>query len=289
MLKMEQNKSESVTKKAIFWGKLLSLEGILLGLITALGYICAFCYEKGYCDFFNIPHDFISISISSIIVAISAVSIILAGLFFTIEFLMLTEAGRKTAVGRRIRILMYPTLPVIFCIFLGVSWKLWILFVPLLIFFTLIEFGYPLLTQRHVKGFINKLVAQDIHELKHPKPTLTTKIASTVGERGIVLIITLIWLPFVSSSIGTRDARQETQFTVINVKNSPTKLVVLRLYSNKLVCAPLDINNKKVTRELHILNLDSQEIILEKVKIGPLDLAESESYPPMKKTDSGRK
>ncbi|HGN0430421.1 TPA: hypothetical protein ACKRKN_000675 [Proteus mirabilis] len=67
--------------------KILSKETLLLALLTGSSYFFAYLFEFGYSQYFNYPHEFISINLENIIYAFIAFLVIT---FFTALFFIVS-------------------------------------------------------------------------------------------------------------------------------------------------------------------------------------------------------
>ncbi len=68
--------------------KILSKETLLLALLTGSSYFFAYLFEFGYSQYFNYPHEFISINLENIIYAFIAFLVIT---FFTALFFIVSS------------------------------------------------------------------------------------------------------------------------------------------------------------------------------------------------------
>lgn len=143
-------------------------EGLLIAGVPAAGYWLAFLYELGYCIYFDIPAQFVDIGLLNVLIAIVGFAGFLAmihlygGLFYTLSGIF--HRAIRTALFR---------VAVIFCAIAGISIVFRLTeaqFIGSAILFggfhAFGEFVFPLITQRKIKGYINKLEAQDRFELE---------------------------------------------------------------------------------------------------------------------------
>ena len=64
-------------------------DGIMIASITSLAYLFSFTYESGYCKSFKIPLDFISLSLTTILVAAEGLFIIITSVILLLNFLII--------------------------------------------------------------------------------------------------------------------------------------------------------------------------------------------------------
>lgn len=82
------DKTEQATQSKERFARNVRWDVIFLGAGPALGYALAFIHEIGYCDVFGIPHEFISLSLTSIFIALGA-GLGLVGLLVWVAYLIL--------------------------------------------------------------------------------------------------------------------------------------------------------------------------------------------------------
>jgi hypothetical protein len=58
-------------------------EGLQILLITSIAYLCAYRYERGYCNYFGIPHNLIVLDVTTFLLFGSAI----AGATFALNIL----------------------------------------------------------------------------------------------------------------------------------------------------------------------------------------------------------
>jgi hypothetical protein len=131
-----------------------------------------------------------------------------------------------------------------------------------------IYFLLPLQTQRNKKTYLDKLEAQDQSEAQ------IQNLFGYVGQRiggGVVVVFTwLVILAFTYNTVGQAIAQGQHQFLVTNTAPA---MVVLRIYGDKMICAPFDRNKKEVKRSLVILEVaQDPDLVLSLEAVGPLSL-----------------
>lgn len=249
------------------------LQGIVIALIPVLGpvlgYTLAYVHETAFCDVFGIPKEFIIVNWPNIIVSIGRVlgsSLVLLWIML-IPALLQRSGNKKPGPYARRCILYFVLLFALF--FLAMTYSLTVLeflsVLVFLLFFALLDFLGPFWTQRDIKGYRDKLDAQDKHDAE-----LIDKVAFVrkVGKTGLTLIIFIVFLFSLSYMDGRNSALRQEEFLV---PSTHQQSVVLRMYGDRLICAPVDIENREITRRFFFINVDNEpNLTLIPQKIGPL-------------------
>lgn len=244
---------------------------MLFGLAAPIGYAAAYLREWGFCHVFGIPIEFIQLSVTTVLIAItSGVGVMfllfwLADLFY--GFRQQRNAKRSAPIRRR---LVFDALYLIFfgCLFglFPVLIRYWPL--PAFLFLALVfnQFLLPLIIQTNIAGYTNKLEAQD--QMDTEAPGLLDYFAARVGRAFIFFGIAV--LVFLGSMFltGYQTAVTQTDFLVPSTNED---LVVLRIYGDNLICAHYDIETKEAYKTFIVIKSDDEpRPILRLVRLGPL-------------------
>lgn len=247
-------------------------EGLVIAGVPAAGYWFAFLYELGYCKYFDIPPAFIEIGVLNILVAIIGLGGVLA-LFnvYAEPFFMLSRGLPKPVRVALLRIIV----PMVFIggyaivthqTFREFMVVLALFIVPLAFF----EFIFPVLTQRNITGYLNKLEAQNKIELEHD--SLMDMAAKAVGRRAFLFSALLFALSFLAYFAGGYEAKTLRDFMVI--AEQPEK-VVLKRNSDYFVVAQFDRAKKSISREFTLFQ--QQPFRFNYERVGPLSPKEMEN------------
>ncbi len=191
------------------------------------------------------------------------------------NLILQSKINIKTLIGRRL--FLYAIMCALILFFISVSgdwrgWAKWAIF--WLIVYVFFDFVFPLFTQGKVKGYSKKWEAQESIEDYYYDYSLFGRFVNKFGRNALITAVTLFLLLQFSYLVGKGSAKKEADFLVIKGQQNKKTLVVLKTYSDRLICAPLIEGQKKIKPQLHILLLSPKEIILEPAKIGPLTLEE---------------
>ncbi len=229
-------------------------DGLLIAAIPAFGYWIAFLYEKGYCEFYNIPPSFIEVGIVETLTALFGISgSILAGHFILDNILSpfykplpnpLKYVFRQFCIG----IVFISG----FSIVKHISLQNYLIiaalvFVPFFIF----ELVIPLVTQRNKIGYINKLKAH--REIDFQRERVLDIVVLKTGRNIFTIFFVGYTLSLIAYMSGGFNARFKTDFIVIS--NRP-ETVVLKTYHTYFITADIDRRLKVVKSSFNIVPID---------------------------------
>lgn len=243
----------------------------LFGLAAPISYGAAYLRESGFCSVFGVPYEFIQLNTTTMLIAItSGVGVLFFLYSFADMLYTLSQEGKQKKSGPVRRRVYFNLFSLIFLGFLSALFsplrQTWPLMLPFLIAFVLAQFVAPLITQRHVRGYVNKLEAQDRLEKESPVllDYLIRRAGITAVSFGLLLVLFLCTMFFV----GYNAAERQTDFLVPSTHQN---WVVLRIYGDNLICAPFDLKAKEVEKTFSIIKLgDEPRPQLRLVKLGPL-------------------
>lgn len=244
---------------------------IVLVIAPALGYTLAYTYEIGYCNVFKIPKEFIFLNWTTVIIGITAA---FGGSLLMIWFVMMLLVPRQATksmgpIRRRLYVLF-----IIFSFSFFVSFKYLlakelIFIIAYLVAMAATLFLLPLLDKdiRKIKGYSNKLIAYD-ERLKTSEDPLLKRI----GSRGIIVIMLLVGAYTFTYLEGRAQAINQEEFYV---PSTYPHAVVLRIYGDNIVCAPVNQARREIERTYFILKTDDEpRPMLIAIKTGRLHVSE---------------
>jgi hypothetical protein len=244
---------------------------VIFGFAAPLGYGAAYLREWGFCIVFGIPTEFIQLNITTILITItSGLGFLLFFYWIAENFYKLTKQERlKTSpMGYRVvfSILGFMFLSY-FLVFFPSLTDIWLLIAGFFVLMIAIMFVVPLYTQRKIHGYINKLEAQDRTTRETPM-LLDHLVKSNTGA--IIFVVIIFVILFLGGMFlnGYNMARGQTDFLVPSTHQDS---IVLRIYGNNLICAPLNGKTKEVEKSFFIIKLDDEpRPQLNLMKLGPL-------------------
>lgn len=248
------------------------LSSLILAAIPVIGYSLAFIYESQYCKFFGIPREFIVIDWTSLIIAISSFIGYFVLVFVTLWApILLKSLGIRIpgiitrAIFRHATLLLYISLIVLryhstnrFMLYLFILSAYWAFF----------DFIWPLMTQRKIHGYRNKLAEQykiDTQPL-FTLPDFLRRYKTSI----VTIAIALMLLFLIASYEGKRAAAIKEDFLI---PSSYPQSIVLKIYRDYLICAPLNSDNTSIKTEYFFIKLgDDTNLKLSSHKLGPLEV-----------------
>lgn len=262
------NENDKPIKKNIIkhWG----WQSIILAGIPILGYMLAYVHEVGFCSEFGIPYEFIILDWTRILIAIGKIIGIAFVLLLYLQVLVVSKPWIKKLGPINARLVKYIAVLFPFIIITIPYRSIW--FDMLLVFlipvsvFVFFDFLYPLIKWKDIKGYRNKLKRDDEFDIS--KNTLLDSLMERIGL-SIVVIIAFIGVLLIASYFNGSDTAQRQEEFFIPSTNQ--QLVVLRIYGDNLICAPLDREAKEIERNFFILEMS--DIALKPEKVGPLTVS----------------
>lgn len=244
------------------------LSGCGVAVLSGAAYLTSYTYETGYAGFFGIPEQMIKLDLINVCISFSAIFVYLLMSFCIIDFAYMHWPANVGPIGRS----LFRLLPIFIAIavigFVFEDWK--ILLSPVggfLLGIIVIEFTFPLFQRG--KTYREKLEAQE--EVERNVKGLPDLMMRSPGGRTALISFALILFPLMIAGLaGTRQASKQEAFLMIHGEDD---IVVLRIYGDRLICAPLDRAAKTVHRSIIIMESSpGKPLRLDSEKVGPLKL-----------------
>ena len=265
----ENTTSEDRILKAssLSWPRFGVSEAMFLAGIPALAYLMSFVHELGFCLAFGIPLSFIQPSTVSFLIAVFGVIIALFPLIAVFNLLptMIQHCWNGSAIQfGALRVLLGAISISICLIVLGssVAQTATVFFVSI-VMFGFLEFVFPLITQREVEGYSEKLQAQ---ELVERQVIVLVDLVNLLPVYWRFIVIGIFLCLVFSIGLGAGSANNQRKFMV---PVSHPETVVLRHYSQYFVLAKFDRKTKVLSSEFILLPTDS-ELGFTLEEVGPL-------------------
>jgi hypothetical protein len=262
--------------------RLWARSGLSVAALSAIAYLLAFSYERGYASHFGIPPSLIRLSLTTVLQAMIILLGFLLLMFLVVNGLSTILLAHRSNIIYRIILNEWPWLLLIlvgYFIYVGTEEKSLFRFTILSILalgVVLSELIQPFLMKRQEKTYLEKLKALERERLERerkepPTPSLFTYIGGTRGGLfGLRLVILVSVLYFVSASLGVSEAINQKNFLVVERQND---IAVLKIYEGRLICAPFERKTKEVQNSLLIIDSSGQNgLKLNWEEIGPLKL-----------------
>jgi len=260
--------------------RLWARSGLSVAALSAVAYLLAFSYERGYARHFGIPSNLIRLSLTTVLQSMIILLGFLLLMFLVVNGLSPIFLAHRSNIIYRLILGEWPFflsilgMTLIYGITGQMKPPLSLIIVVLLV--PLSNFIAPFVKKRQEETYIKKLEAIERERLESvrketPLPSLVTYISGTRGGLlGLRLIILVYVLYIVSSFLGSSEAINQKNFLVVEGQND---IVVLRIYEGRFICAPFERRTKEVQNSLLIIDSSGQNgLKLNWEEIGPLKL-----------------
>ena len=246
-------------------------EGLIIATAPVVAYLYAFLYQGSFAAFFGIPLEFVTISLTTVCIVAVLLVCSFQMFFFTAYFVYLNLKDFRMQPEIRFRLASpsYAAIPTAIGVYYFRSnWRLWIGGLVTFLVIAGVHFGLPLITNRGKKTYIEKLRGQD--EVDNAADSPMMRAVQRLGPHTTTAIILFLYGALISFGAGYSDASKQKEFLMLRVE---PELVVLRIYGDNLICAPLDRQTGRLERSLVIQKLgENSRIHMRWEKVGPLEL-----------------
>jgi len=230
--------------------------------VPAIGYFCAFLYQRAYCYAFGIPVTFIQIDLTQVLIFSAA----LLGVWYFLFLILSTfvELGDHEEGSKSARRTYYFALVITWT---GLRWGLDLPLSSSYLIYIEILFGIGVLTD--ILGTVlNRRMVAGIPPIRRPWD-LYPKLRRKFGDNFIPIILFFGGI-FFSSALGTHSAISQTRFQV--PRGNPN-LALVMVAEGKAICAVFDPATKECSGGFCVLELqDDKGVYFDNKDIGPLRL-----------------
>jgi len=156
----------------------------------------------------------------------------------------------------------------------------WILAAIILGLYAFFSFAFPLITQRKIAGYENKLLGQEKIERDADSHSLNAHVARALGERELLMGALCILLVYFSYLVGVGAAIRKEDFLVLDDRPG---FVVAALDEELLVLAGYDPVTRKLTGYYQVERLaENRPWVLKSMHIGKLASRERKPVRPQR-------
>lgn len=251
-------------------------------IIAAIAYGIAYAFEWGYCSIFGIPTYLIELTVNNVLFAVSTVVILLAFtilIWYPYVYIPLDRLSKRW--GKKFSFLAGGLFVVI--VFMLLYQEVWLRWVPLLIVVVtlgIILFVIPIIYIWIAKGlnwikqkiflFLGRSKEKEIQkEEAVPAPAIESSTELTKRKLAFIILGSAFILFYIAFAAGQATAEMQDEFFITT---DPTDCVVLRIYGNNLICAPIDKEKVKISGSIFITRVDNLPgFIMKLEKIGRLN------------------
>jgi hypothetical protein len=229
--------------------------------------VIAFAYEYGRATYFGIPLELISLDITHILISLSVLVVIVyiaihLSNFLYMGFSKFPEPVRASISRQAFWFFSYIGLLWVFrrdfrmCIFLSILFLINVSF----------ELLFPLIAQRNVSGYINKLTKHQNIVMEGEKYSLFWLASRVFGSRVYNCILYMFMFVIIAYYSGSESAKRQHEFYMVTTNNNT---VVAGVYGDRIVSVVHD-NSAYIMNEYLINNISGADVSFKKITYGPL-------------------
>ncbi|ASB03741.1 hypothetical protein [Proteus mirabilis] len=250
--------------------KILSKETLLLALLTGSSYFFAYLFEFGYSQYFNYPHEFISINLENIIYAFIAFLVItfFTALFFIVSsFITIKFGDIGLIVNQSLMITYFPIFFTVLAAFHEDENLKFFILIDLIIF--VVMASIPLYFRAKMKKEIEKAIefkklnptSEQIREIMRIVTSDLFSIRNLLSEikgfniqfKIIFSIITFACISYIFISIGNIYAQNQRYLSIIEDKDK--NYAIVRQYNETIIAKEIK-NNLIFNEENHTFKVN---------------------------------
>lgn len=260
---------------------------VLVLVLSGAAYLLAYAYESSFCNHFGIPPELISTNITTLLIWATGTLVVTTYAYLYAELFHMAwsalpqrlRPNLHDPIWRRNLVSLLASGLAAFYILSVSSGPLMprLLFALGFIVVGAMGLWVPLIAYRGKGTYRAKLEAYE--KAEDELITFSDRVVRKWGRGSPVTIALLAFAMFLlaflfSSWAGSHRARRQEEFFVI--PGSP-EVVVLRIYGDKIICAPFNKDSKSIDGTLVIYSLSKNApLALKRETIGPLRLLEEE-------------
>jgi len=239
---------------------------LTIAIAPALGYLVAFLYQVGYSQRLQIPTEFIDVGLRDILVATVGIGLLLLNVMSLVDvsrgWLKIDRPGKRR-VFRIVIVVVLFGIPLLLMALTEGGWAFW--FVALVVLLLSLDILVPLWTQRHTKGFWNKMEADRDSSATTKQQPLVGQLSDRYGMFVVYIFIAIFVVFFLSYAYGVTRAGSKVNYLTL----PSSREVVLAIYSDKAVVAPY--SGHRFSRAFRIVKLGDDPTDQFRVqRVGPL-------------------
>jgi hypothetical protein len=186
-------------------------DGLVIAVMTTAVYLSFLLKEIAYAREFDIPFDVISISETGLVLAVKSVLIAISAYITKVNLIWIFSPRGDSLISFQVRTFIATSL------FLGLAFYpylitesyLWalVILIGVLFFF---QFAFPLITQRKIKNYEDKLIAQ--HEINANSVDIYKSLIGNLNSQWRLPFIIMLGIMFFSYGLGRKEALEQTSF-----------------------------------------------------------------------------
>jgi hypothetical protein len=235
---------------------------IIIGLVTLMGYLVAYNYQKGFRDFYNIDDTFINdINLTQVIISIAGilgVSVTLFNLYPLIEKLLTLDKKNKKLLNTRYITKYWVIIPLLI---VGLLWNYMEFSSYSLIFIASVYYllvALPVI----ISSFFNEgknYTEKFRNNITIPEQSLKdiAKFNILESTKGFILglFVAFILLGLFANLIGYSKAAKKDEYYIFNHKNED--YIIISNFNGNLIIAPFDKKKNIIFSSFQIIESKS--------------------------------
>jgi hypothetical protein len=249
-------------------------DSLLLFLIPVYVYGLLYMYEQGFCGTFDIPASLISINIFIFANGLFYIIVLILFILILMEYFHGKNYTKKNWFYYLINSIAGITI-FFLALFplLGFSWQGIIFFCSFILVYNIL---FYLLTKLSGSKELDRL-KKIKDEQDQSKLSVLDKLVLRIGAYKFFIVLLSLVAFMLANSVGNIVAVKKRYYTVIN---SSPELVVVRQYSNNLICAEINRDKKQIKKQYYIKTIEQiaeEGNYLSLEEIGPITLEEQKT------------
>lgn len=241
-------------------------DGLLLTFLTAGAYWIAFRYEAAFLRVYGFPPHLVHVSLESTLVVLLLIGGGLWLLFPLANFVALYWPTHPALQEKSARLTLLLGLVAWHVISYGLRREDWVFYVIAFSFIVLFELIWPMLVF-HDRGTLKeRFIADEIAEVRTKDKMLFGRTLTVIGPAAYGLVLLIILGGWLADTAGQAEAKTKRHFLVYA---SDPALVVVRLYSDRVLCVHIDVQKHQFQGIVIRPVVDMAEQFVD-MEIGPL-------------------
>lgn len=243
-------------------------EATFLALLTVGAYWISFRYEAADLDTFGVPPSLAELRLELIL----TIGLTLSGAFgliFAVNNLPAMFWPSHPALQEKLlRIGLFLLFPLWHFYNYGFRKQDWLIYAIFLVIIVIFEFLWPILVYKKEESFKNRFIADEDAEVGPRSRTITGRLTTIIGPVAYMIILLFFLGSYFASMSGKAEAiTKKEYFLLIDEPN----IVVVRIYSDHLICVRFDEKTKEIQPFLIIRKIeDEKNLELARKEVGPL-------------------
>jgi hypothetical protein len=242
-------------------------DGLVIAIMTASVYLSFLLKEIGYAKVFEIPFDVISVSEVGLVLTVQSFLLAVSTYVVKVNFIWIFSPRGDSLFSFKIRVFIALSLLLGFAFYpyLITTSYVWILVVMIggIFFF---HFIFPLITQRKIESYEDKLIAQN--EIDSESNDIYSSFIKGLSSEWRLPFLVMVCIMIFSYGLGRKEALEQTSFLEIYGKPN---WFVLKIYSDFIVAVNIN-KTTKIKGDIELTKLkNGGSVRLHKVEIGTVN------------------